>query len=49
VTMQGTRRTVKGKTTGYKKRLELLISNDVVLNFTFEDGPFEDDANGDAK
>jgi outer membrane protein assembly factor BamE (lipoprotein component of BamABCDE complex) len=49
VTLQGTRHDVKGKQTGYKKRLELLISNDVVLNFSFEEGPFESDAKGDAK
>ena len=49
VTVQGTRHNLKGKETGYKKRLELLISNDVVVNFTLEDGTFEADAKGDAK
>ena len=29
------------KTEGYKKRLEVLIKNGVVVNYTFDEGPFQ--------
>jgi outer membrane protein assembly factor BamE (lipoprotein component of BamABCDE complex) len=49
VTVSRTTNTAKGKESGYKKRLELLIADDVVLNYTFDEGPFEADGNRDAK
>ena len=39
----------KGRESGYKKRLELLISDDVVLNYTFDEGPFESDGDRNAR
>jgi outer membrane protein assembly factor BamE (lipoprotein component of BamABCDE complex) len=49
LTVNRSKTNTKGKETGYKKRLELLISDDVVMNYTFEEGPFEADGTRDAR
>jgi len=49
VTVNRSGATVKGKETGFRKRLELLIGDDVVMNYTFEEGPYQTDGNRDAK
>jgi len=41
--------TAKGRESGYQKRLELLIADDVVMNYTFNEGPFEADGDRDTK
>jgi outer membrane protein assembly factor BamE (lipoprotein component of BamABCDE complex) len=49
VTVNRSGATVKGQETGFRKRLELLIGDDVVMNYTFEEGPYQTDGNRDAK
>jgi len=49
VTVSRTANTAKGRESGYKKRLDLLIADDVVLNYTFDEGPFEAEGDRDAK
>jgi hypothetical protein len=45
ITVRRTANTAKGRESGYKKRLDLLIADDVVVNYTFDEGPFETDDN----
>jgi hypothetical protein len=49
VTVDRSKTNTKGRETGYQKRLELLISDDVVMNYTFQEGPFEADGTRDAR
>ena len=49
ITVNRTAKTAKGKETGYRKRLELLITDEVVSNYTFDEGPFEADGSRDTK
>lgn len=49
LTVSRTTNTAKGKETGYNKRLELLIADEVVLNYAFDEGPFEADGNSHPK
>jgi len=49
ITVSRTANTARGRESGYKKRLDLLIADDVVLNYTFDEGPFEAEGDRDAK
>jgi outer membrane protein assembly factor BamE (lipoprotein component of BamABCDE complex) len=49
VTVDRLRHAAKGKETGYRKRLELLISDGIVVNYTFEEGPFDAEGNRELK
>lgn len=37
------------KTKGYKKTLSVLVRNDVVVNFAYDEGPFESHTHGGSK
>jgi outer membrane protein assembly factor BamE (lipoprotein component of BamABCDE complex) len=49
VTVNRSNTNAKGREVGYQKRLELLISDEVVMNYTFQEGPFEADGTRDAR